>query len=538
MPEQVQYEMSLNDLVSGKLNKAEQSAQKFEGRLGHVQGALSQLGERAVRVAETLGISFGIYKIAEFAHEGVEMAHQLGQAEAQLKAGIISTNGAAGVSYEELEESALHFSKTLSFTQAQIVDMQSQLITFPGVTAKTFEAASQSIMDMATRLHKGLDETAIQVGKALQDPIKGVNALHRVGVNFSATQTEVIKKLVETGKVGEAQALILHELQTEFAGSAKAAAEADPLFRYNKLMEGIKLSVGEAGESLLHDITPGLETAANAFRYVYDETAKFIGYLKANGPAIIKEIKNDTIALAAGVGVATVAFLIANPTVIAYGVSLAADAVISGTLAVVTGVLTAAQWALNVALTANPIGLIVVAIGALVTGLVLAYEHSWKFRAAISGIMEVAREMVPMFKGLGDVIIGAFTFDPAQIKRGFDEVATGFKNFSLKGALVKGIQQSLDDDKKNAAEEKHQSTIGKEVGKKKTPAIATTKAGTQTTSKVSGSKVLNIHINIGNLVKDITIKTTNMTEGASKVKDLVANALLSAVNDSELATDI
>lgn len=538
MPEKIQYEMSLTDLVSGRLDHAEQSAQKFESRLGHVQASLAGLGERVLQIGETLGISFGFYKLGEFAHEGIEMAHLLGQAESQLKAGIISTNGAAGLSYEELEESAKKYSLQVSFTQAQITDMQAQLLTFPGVTAKIFDTASESIMNMATRLHRGLDETAIQVGKALQDPIKGVTALRRVGVDFDATQTALIKKLVATGHAGQAQAMILKELQTEFGGSALAAANADPLFRYNKLMESIKLSVGEAGESLLHDLTPGLETAANAFKTGYEYVSEFYGYIKANSPAILKEIKDDAVALAWGIGIAGAAFLAAYPQVILYGASLAADAVISGTLAVVTGVLTAAQWALNVALTANPVGLIVVAIGALVTGLIVAYHHSWKFRAMIGGIMEVAREMVPMFKGLGDVIVGAFTFDPAQIKRGFEEVGNGFKNFSLKGALLKGIQASIDEDRADAEKNKGESTIGKLGAKNKTLTPTGTKAGTTTTSKVTGTRTLNIHINIGNVIKEFTIRTTNVKEGAQKAHDLVANALLASLNDAQLSTDV
>lgn len=40
----------------------------------------------------------------------------------------------------------------------------------------------------------------------------------------------------------------------------------------------------------------------------------------------------------------------------------------------------AAQWLLNVALTANPIGLVVMAIAALVAGIVLAYKNSETFR--------------------------------------------------------------------------------------------------------------------------------------------------------------
>ena len=44
--------------------------------------------------------------------------------------------------------------------------------------------------------------------------------------------------------------------------------------------------------------------------------------------------------------------------------------------------------ALNAALSANPIGLVVIAIAALVAGLIYAYQHSATFRAIVQGAMK------------------------------------------------------------------------------------------------------------------------------------------------------
>jgi phage-related protein len=53
----------------------------------------------------------------------------------------------------------------------------------------------------------------------------------------------------------------------------------------------------------------------------------------------------------------------------------------------VTKTWTAAQWLLNVALDANPIGLVVIAIAALVAGIIIAYEHSKTFRTIVTGAL-------------------------------------------------------------------------------------------------------------------------------------------------------
>ena len=242
MPDVV-YELSLKDQLTNKLHQADGAATKLESTMG-------SLGNRLTHVAEAFGISFALFKGIEFVHEGIEAFEKLHQAEAQVEAGLISTGHAAGIAGEELEASAIKFSQSFKFTRADITEMQSIMLTFPGITSSTFDTASQAILDMSTRLHKGLDETAIMVGKALQDPERGITAMRRVGVNFNDTQTEIIKNLVRTGHAAKAQTLILQELQLEFAGSAQAAAEADPLFKYNKLMYNLKIAVGEARRSL------------------------------------------------------------------------------------------------------------------------------------------------------------------------------------------------------------------------------------------------------------------------------------------------
>ncbi len=58
------------------------------------------------------------------------------------------------------------------------------------------------------------------------------------------------------------------------------------------------------------------------------------------------------------------------------------------------GVVTAAQWLLNAAMSANPIMLIVLAIAALVAGLVYAYQHSETFRAIVDRVWAAVKNAI------------------------------------------------------------------------------------------------------------------------------------------------
>lgn len=67
----------------------------------------------------------------------------------------------------------------------------------------------------------------------------------------------------------------------------------------------------------------------------------------------------------------------------------------------------AAQWVFNAALSANPIGIVIALIVALAAGLVLAYQKSDSFRAAVDRAGSVAVSVFQRIKGWIDNVIGA-----------------------------------------------------------------------------------------------------------------------------------
>jgi hypothetical protein len=80
-------------------------------------------------------------------------------------------------------------------------------------------------MDMATVMGTDLNSNILQIGKALNDPIKGITALNRAGVQFTDQQKDQIAALQESGRTMEAQKMILAELESQFGGAAEAMAK-------------------------------------------------------------------------------------------------------------------------------------------------------------------------------------------------------------------------------------------------------------------------------------------------------------------------
>lgn len=144
---------------------------------------------------------------------------------AQLNATIKSTAGAAGLSSDQMVAMAKGLQSVTTFGDDAVISMQSQLLTFTKIGGDVVPRATEAILDLATKMGGDLKGAAVQVGKALNDPIKGVAMLGKSGVQFSEDQQQMITALVETGRLAEAQTVILAELETQFGGSAKAARD-------------------------------------------------------------------------------------------------------------------------------------------------------------------------------------------------------------------------------------------------------------------------------------------------------------------------
>ncbi len=163
--------------------------------------------------------------IVAFGKASVDSFNQSADVIKQQEAVLKSTGNAAGVTTEQLQKYASQLQKVTRFSDEAVMQGQNLLLTFTAIKGPTLKQATDIILDMSTALGQDLKSSAIQVGKALQDPILGVTALRRVGVNFNKEAQDTIKALVDTGHAAEAQQFILKELNTEFGGSATAAAQ-------------------------------------------------------------------------------------------------------------------------------------------------------------------------------------------------------------------------------------------------------------------------------------------------------------------------
>jgi len=192
--------------------------------LSSITSALGGLGTIAGGAALA-----GVAALGGAIASGVADAREAAQVMAQTQAVIQSTGGAAGVTADQISAMAGQLSaasgKSL-FGDDDIQRGQNMLLTFTNIK-DTLPDTTQVMVDMAQALGTDMAGQAMQLGKALNDPIQGISALTRVGVTFTDQQKEQIKTMQDAGDMAGAQQVILAELNKEFGGSALAAAQAD-----------------------------------------------------------------------------------------------------------------------------------------------------------------------------------------------------------------------------------------------------------------------------------------------------------------------
>lgn len=256
----------------------------LDEKLKGIGTSFRQLNEAGEHFMAGLGVNLTALKnpaeaLGEFMKESIDAAIEEQQVMAQTEAVIKSTGGAAGFTGEEIKGMAEHLASVSTFGHDAIQSMENLLLTFPKIKGDTFKETSSAVLDLATAMHEDLRSAAIQVGKALQDPVAGITALRRVGVNFSADQKDVIKQLVATGHAAQAQQIILHELNTEFGGSAAAQAQtyAGKLEIMKDRWEQLQETVGNKVIPILTNVVEHLTDVISVGSKTNDELIKMAG---------------------------------------------------------------------------------------------------------------------------------------------------------------------------------------------------------------------------------------------------------------------
>jgi hypothetical protein len=278
----------------------------------------------------------------------------------------------AGVVSERLQKLAEQTALNVGMDSNQIKTTQAKLLTFKNLAATAttvggaFDRATMAAVDLAAAGFGSAEMNAVQLGKALQDPIKGITALNRSGVTFTDIEKEKIKVMVESGQMLKAQDTLLAAIETQVGGVAKATANSTDIMReqFRQLTADIGDRLQPVFEKLLSFVQNSLVPFMQRLLEVFD---------KRGLSGVLQEISGSFINFTSSGGKVKDIVLALTAAIVA--------------LKLVTIAATIAQNLFNVALLSNPIGIVIAALIAVGVAVVAAYLRFEGFRKVVNTVI-------------------------------------------------------------------------------------------------------------------------------------------------------
>jgi len=279
------------DNMSKTINNAVNNGTKDLTRFSK---ATSQMGDQAFnlgRNAGAIGLAVGLplFKAIEGAEEAALAVRKLDQV-------FKSMGETTGKSANEARKFAESLELDIAVEAESIMAVQTKLATFEKVikntagTSEIFERATRAAFDLEAAGFGEGTQNAAQLGKALQDPIKGMTALARSGVTFTTAEKEKIKTMVESGKMLDAQRYLMSAIEKQVGGVAKANVSST---------ERIRIAFGAVADEVGGVLLPMVEKFSKWFS---DKAVPAIQKFVAENGTLVKYL---TIGAAAFAGIAS-----------------------------------------------------------------------------------------------------------------------------------------------------------------------------------------------------------------------------------------
>ena len=192
------------------------------------------------------------------------------QADLKVLAAQLERIGAGGSKQlDELKAAADRLGDATLFSQDDFIQSFNILSSFRAIAVESFTEVSEVAADIAQVMGSDVKSATVQLAKALEDPKRGLTALSRSGITFNEAQTETIKKLVDSGKLLDAQALVLETIKGQYEDAATAAGKG-----FAGALDLLSENAVDAAEALGKGLEPAATTAATALAGVFEQISK------------------------------------------------------------------------------------------------------------------------------------------------------------------------------------------------------------------------------------------------------------------------
>ena len=246
-------------------------------RLRALGGILGAGGFGAIGIIGGIsGLVAGLYQVAK---AGAAFEKDFTRIDAIVK----TTGSSAGLTARKINEIAEALGRNTLASAGGARQAAATLLTFKSLGGEDFERALKASQDLSELGFGGLQENAVRLAKAIEDPATQLTFLKRSGISFLESEKELIVALQEAGKEHEATSKILDIIERQSKGVAEAVGRSTLAGAWDSLTEAIGRFAEKADKAI--GLTGALRTIFQTGAYVVDDTTTLLF------PSLDEEIK-------------------------------------------------------------------------------------------------------------------------------------------------------------------------------------------------------------------------------------------------------
>lgn len=269
-------------MAAGLTVKIKGDASHFDKTLKSVKGGLSSIKTPLTAVAAgaaAVGAAIGAAAISAYKlTESLVNAGEAARKEDAILGNVVKRMGLFGTGADKITEKMIKYADATELATGLdagiIKSTQAKLSTFEEV-AKTagdvggaFDRATKAALDMSIVFGGDASQYAVQLGKALQDPEKGLAALKKTGALTRVDIERIGAEFASSGNKAKAFDQILSAIERQVGGAAEAAATGTSRIRaaYNQMRDELAIPVSEEFDKLAQSITLMTPGVVDAFK--------------------------------------------------------------------------------------------------------------------------------------------------------------------------------------------------------------------------------------------------------------------------------
>ena len=235
-------DFSVKAIISAQTSQFEKGIKNAQSSVNSLSSSISNITNLVKKAFAFTGIAVGTKAIVDFGKSCIKEANEAIKTFNILDNTVKATGADAWTSIDELENASKSLSDSTNYSVTEIQQMQSVLLGFTNITGEAFDGASEAVLDMATVMGMDLTSAVQTIGKALDDPITGLDSLRRQGFKFTDEQKAELAQLVRNGEQLKAQKIILDTLAISYGGAAKAGQDSFAKQRHS--VEDLQEAIG------------------------------------------------------------------------------------------------------------------------------------------------------------------------------------------------------------------------------------------------------------------------------------------------------